>query len=376
MSSRRRRAGFTLIELLVVISIIAVLIALLLPAVQSAREAARRMQCVNNMKQIGLALHNYHTASDSFPPGAAVNSTDGGPTPNGWYATWAPNQSAQSMLLPYLEQGPLFNACNFSWAAEFEGGRNSTVTLTIVAGFLCPSDPNAASRLNTNNYAGSIGTTTDSMITPPGSSSANWNGGDARPFTYTGSTGLFAQAVTYGVRDCVDGTSNTIAYAEALTGDGKASSVFGPTSSPPSRYRGNMIYNASPGDNGSRLFDANTNPPLILSILDKCSAAFKTSTDKVGDHRGYRWSHGITGYSLFNTIQTPNDVFGTCRLDGGPNNYPDSGFSYGASSAHPGGVNVLFADGSVKFIKSTISRLTWWGLGTRSGGEILSSDSF
>ena len=121
---RLRRPGFTLIELLVVIAIIAVLIGLLLPAVQAAREAARRAQCVNNLKQIGLALHNYHSAMGSFPPGSALNQRA---AVGDAYACWAANHSAQSMLLPYIEQGPLYNACNYSFTAEFDGGINSTV---------------------------------------------------------------------------------------------------------------------------------------------------------------------------------------------------------------------------------------------------------
>jgi prepilin-type N-terminal cleavage/methylation domain-containing protein len=136
-----RRRGFTLIELLVVIAIIAVLIALLLPAVQSAREAARRIQCVNNLKQIGLALHNYHTGNDTFPLGASLNM----------YYTFAyyakQNWSAQALMLPQLEQLPVYNSINFYFGVDTAGTGsnsslvNSTAMYTKVAAFLCPSDP-------------------------------------------------------------------------------------------------------------------------------------------------------------------------------------------------------------------------------------------
>src|SRR5262249_3851998 len=136
----KSRRGFTLIELLVVIAIIAVLIALLLPAVQAAREAARRSQCVNNLKQIGLALHNYESGNGAFPPGnvtARRGYTD--PTLSQW-TSWSPH----AMLLPYLEQTALYNAANFSLAccqdAPEAHQTNLTVILTRVSGFLCPSD--------------------------------------------------------------------------------------------------------------------------------------------------------------------------------------------------------------------------------------------
>jgi prepilin-type N-terminal cleavage/methylation domain-containing protein/prepilin-type processing-associated H-X9-DG protein len=373
---RSSRRGFTLIELLVVIAIIAVLIALLLPAVQSAREAARRVQCVNNLKQIGLALHNYHSAADSFPPGSALNGIAATP---GLYATWEPNMSAQAMMLPYLEQSPLYNALNFSFGAEYDLGMNSTGVLTVVAGFLCPSDPNAAKGINTNNYHSCIGTTTDYMFSPGMTGGANWEG-TAPNVTFTGSTGLFAQAVSYGLRHCMDGTSNTVAYAESLLGDSMATSVWaGVDATPPSKYRGNMVYGADPGDDLNRPHDAFQNPALTITLLQNCNAMFQSTTTNIGDDHGYRWSMGVTGYSLFNTIQTPNDSqypFSACRLDGTARDYPDSGFAYGSSSAHPGGINVCFGDGSVRFIKNSINRTTWWSLGTKANGEVISADSY
>ena len=156
--------GFTLIELLVVISIIAVLISLLLPAVQSAREAARRIQCTNNLKQLALALHNYISATGALPPGIDNTMTYLGQAPPGSLSTWT-SWSPQALLLPYVEQGPLYNAANFSWNCCYVSAQadatNSTVYNTRIAAFLCPSDA-LAGQQNINSYYGSIGTSTDS----------------------------------------------------------------------------------------------------------------------------------------------------------------------------------------------------------------------
>src|ERR1700733_15200903 len=159
----KARRGFTLIELLVVIAIIAVLIALLLPAVQSAREAARRIQCTNNLKQLGLALHNYISATNAAPPGIVTSTSYLGLSPPASLATWTA-WSAQSLLLPYVEQRPLYNAANFNWNCCYTplGGNNQTNTTvynTRIASFLCPSDGLAGVQ-NINSYHGCIGDST------------------------------------------------------------------------------------------------------------------------------------------------------------------------------------------------------------------------
>ena len=216
MSISRRRA-FTLIELLVVIAIIAVLIALLLPAVQAAREAARRSQCINNLKQIGLGIHNYHQTTDVFPMGQGTGTTNSGATSCCW-SQW----SALAMMLPYMEQKPMYDSINFSLVAgyDYAGQANYTAYTANLNSFLCPSDGNAGTggriafggydynvgNARNNSYHGSVGTTSD-------------------PYSlYNGSAGIFAYTRAYGVRDALDGTSNTIAFSEALVGDNGARS--------------------------------------------------------------------------------------------------------------------------------------------------------
>ena len=343
--NRIERRGFTLIELLVVIAIIAVLIALLLPAVQAAREAARRAQCTNNLKQIGLALHNYHSAIGSFPMTSTTAYSDPGVQAS--WGTWG----AHALMLPYLEQKPIYDSINFNWTSWQGSGaaRNSTVFTTKLAAYMCPSD-GLVGQENLNNYFGSVGTTVGFM-----------NNAD--------STGIYAFGRTYTIANVTDGTSNTVAYSEALV-----STTFGGPKQ--TKWRDGPSVGGSVGASYYTL-DATSNFAALQSDWQNCNNLFVTTTNY--GMRGYRWGLGGLGETLFHTLVPPNSndyPWNSCRLDcGGGCGSLQSGY-FSASSNHPGGVNTAMADGSVKFIKSSINMRTWWALGTKAGGEVLSSDSY
>ena len=367
----RARSGFTLIELLVVIAIIAVLIALLLPAVQAAREAARRAQCVNNLKQIGLALHNYHSVNDCFPLGV---SRYGLVTTYNWDC-W----SGHALMLGALEQTQLYNAANFmlgnNAANSYGFYANSTVTNTRISVFLCPSDPNAGSlqvlrtadnRMDTldMNYVASAGTTTNSPN----------NTAPTNAWATQGSTGLFWWYIPYGIRDCIDGSSNTVAFSEALVTNGGSGANAAATIS--NTYPGNSIQGINGAGPPAQQYNANQNPAAILAGLNACNAAFVNKTG-LNNLRGVFWEVGSLGMTMFNTIVPPNSTqyrWGDCRFTGG--GFPNDATFANTSSNHSGGVNVLMGDGSVRFVKSSISQPTWWALGTRAGNEVITSDSY
>ena len=365
-----RRRGFTLIELLVVIAIIAVLIGLLLPAVQAAREAARRSQCVNNLKQIGLAMHNYHSVYNVFPLGVSQYA----PVTSYNWDSW----SSHALMLNQLEQTSLYNACNFSLGNNMPNSvgfyANSTVTNTRIAMFLCPSDGNVGSlqvlrpadgRMDTLDlsYVASAGTTTMSPNnTAPGNA---WSTG--------GSTGLFWWYCCYGLNSVPDGSSNTVAFSEALVTNGGSNSS---TASISNTYPGNSITNVAGAGGAAQQYDANQNPAAIVTGLNACTTAWQSKAG-INNLRGVFWEVGSLGMTMFNTIVTPNSkqyLWGACRYTSG--GYPNDATFANTSSNHPGGVNVLMGDGSVKFIKNTINQGTWWALGTRNGGEIIDASTF
>jgi prepilin-type N-terminal cleavage/methylation domain-containing protein/prepilin-type processing-associated H-X9-DG protein len=358
-----RREGFTLIELLVVIAIIAVLIALLLPAVQAAREAARRAQCVNNLKQIGLGLHNYHEQQNTFPMGSGQPTMDrvGGNAPIAKQGL-----SALAAILPMLGEVPVYNTINTSFGMAdnttlYAFQANQTAQKTQIKEFLCPSDPNAPVSLDTstntgnNNYYASIGATTDTYGTFP-SAGPDWS---KVPYT-----GLFAHQQCKAISAVLDGTSNSIAFAEATVG--AASEVKG------QKLIG-LVNVAIPAVALQQ--NVFNNPAGVQSGIQTCSSAWNSKSGSVDVQRGDSWMHGSMAMTLFNTVVTPNgeSVQWTYCSDTGSGSA--SRFS-NSDSYHPGGVNVLMADGHVQFVKNSINPTTWWALGTIAGGEVVSADSY
>jgi prepilin-type N-terminal cleavage/methylation domain-containing protein/prepilin-type processing-associated H-X9-DG protein len=350
--------GFTLIELLVVITIIGVLIALLLPAVQAARAAARRTHCTSNLKEIGIALHNYHSIHDSFPLGATLTTCNVNPPTQNYTFNW----SLQAQLLPQLELQPVYDACNFSLGAYDSAGfcttasANTTIYNTNITIYICPDDVGPSSC----SYLGSYGTTVGA--------------GDFQLTNRNGSSGLFTYQQVYRLASLTDGASNTIAFSEAL---GRSGAV-----NPPHPWR-DGVFNVSP-PSGTLQTYASTNTQAVQGALQACGLAWnnanvawqQANTGNIGSDRGKAWNGGNTGWTMFNTIVTPNSTlfqYGTCSFT--TKGQAESELT-NASSRHSGGVNVMMADGSVRFVKDSINQQTWWALGTRNGGEIVSADSY
>jgi prepilin-type N-terminal cleavage/methylation domain-containing protein/prepilin-type processing-associated H-X9-DG protein len=392
----RSRRGFTLIELLVVIAIIAVLIALLLPAVQAAREAARRAQCTNNLKQIGLAVHNYISTNNVMPTMYIVYYMVGA-------SDAAQNFSGLARMLPYLEQNSIYNAINFNVSARWGKGdgdivgnmngstadcdtfglMNASASANQINSFLCPSDTDLANLTyfiftpgGTPQLIGRHNYPMNSGCNPLRGGSPAGNGVAYMP-TFTASTkgkvfsaccempngtdfggllgGNFDQAV--GIQDITDGTSNTAAYSEWVRGDGG--------SAPLTAKGGLQIINVA-GTVGQ--FAGLPNADFLSA--QACNAAPQTTGSYTW--KGDWWIADMFAYSHTTTPNSKSCFYSDV------NGRPYAGIANIISSAsrHPGGSNTAFCDGSVKFIKSSISPQSWQAIGTRNGGEVLSADSY
>ena len=325
-----RHRGFTLIELLVVIAIIAVLIGLLLPAVQSAREAARRIQCTNNLKQIGLALHNYHDSQGVFPHSRGLST----PAPN-FPAT--ATFSGLARLLQYMEQTSAFNTINFNWLPT--DPQNTTAQATVVAGFLCPSDSAATTPAGQAglNYRPCEGSTI--LFTYGASDTGGANASMPPP------DGVFFSVSRTSIADITDGTSNTAAWSEKRIGD---------------------FSNAIATDR-TDLFLPKTFPSTSDAAVNDCRAVNAMDLSFQGvSTAGAPWITGSTS-ACYNHAGLPNTR--SCM-------FPPGRILNNATSNHPGGVNMTLCDGSVRFVKDTVGITTWRAISTRAGGEVISADQF
>jgi prepilin-type N-terminal cleavage/methylation domain-containing protein/prepilin-type processing-associated H-X9-DG protein len=372
----RRERGFTLIELLVVISVIALLIGLLLPAVQSAREAARRAQCTNNLKQIGLAMHNYVSGNVALPPvcvdQARTSAGEQIPQPH-------QNWSQLARLLPFMDQAPLYNAINWKFGARGSdgdavytdpnppdgavGGKDSipqmTVLVTTISSFLCPSDGNPGSSgtffvggvnklVGASNYPCNIGL--NRRISGGVLDSWHLNGPNYVASNWDNTVNATTDMATF-----TDGTSSTAIFSEWIKGQAVATG---------SSKNGLLeVYNLGQNSNFFR---------TDFQFMQLCNTVPITNANQQWQWKGEWWGYGAT--MIYSHTQTPNRtscVYHDINQDG-----RGTITMLAASSNHSGGVNVLFMDGSVRFVKSSVNYLTWYALATPNYGEVISSDSY
>jgi prepilin-type N-terminal cleavage/methylation domain-containing protein/prepilin-type processing-associated H-X9-DG protein len=430
MSILRRHRAFTLVELLVVIAIIALLISLLLPAVQSAREAARRAQCQNNLKQIGLAMHNYLIANKAIPPAYIVYS----PIAFGGFDT-AQDFSALARMLPFLEENAIYNSINFMVASRWGGFTksdlvgvmnastvdcdtfgliNASAAANQINSFLCPSDTDLTNltyfvftpfgnqqRVGRYNYPINGGSNPFRSSSVPTGAVGLGGGGELNGLVYIprleqGINNLFGLQNPEMVggtpqplilrtvvgenpidtSSITDGTSHTVAFSEWVRGDGLGPRGvgWGPQNA---RDGLGQIYVCNPSCFMGQFAGIFNMDYQFQQICDNASSGLVMAYTGKGewwlaDKFSYTHTMGPNRRSCFYSDVGLNGQSGT------PSGRPWTGAAnlIAASSRHSGGVNTVFADGSVRFIINSIANATWVALGTRNGGEVISGDAY
>jgi prepilin-type processing-associated H-X9-DG protein len=280
--------------------------------------------------------------------------------PNGQNGAWQ-YWGCFALLASYMEQSAAYNTMNFMYSAASDRPNTTTLNMTV-ASFLCPSD-GGRDPLIQNNYKASTGTY--AKVQKGGGKNGQ---GQGLP-----TNGLFTVDLCFGVRDCTDGTSNTIAFAEQLGGDGQRARWTRSDG-----WGGGVSVWDLAGAANTITGNAQTEFTLYKQMEAECDAnGYRKANVTEANWAGRWWTVGGFTLSLFNTIQTPNGphVMG-CRADCTPNCWPEQNGPAMASSAHPGGAGFLMTDGSVRFIKDSISQQTYMGLGSRNGGEVISSDAY
>lgn len=332
------RKAFTLIELLVAITIIGLLIALLIPAVQAAREAAKRVQCVGNLRQLGIGLHNYQSTYGVFPFGVGADA-DGNAAQI--TSTSSRRFSLHSQILSFIEQGALFNQINFDVqpfypdtsgdpSATSGVGPNNTAARTVVALFLCPSD-------------------TDRMPSRPWGQ-VNYRSCNGGSWSGRGGDGMFGQGTRVKPGDVRDGLSHTAAMSE--------------------RVRGRDDYQVM--DPSADLYRLAA-PWTEEAFRDWCGSLSDAKAEEFPRtpsvaNSGLTWLEGNMSWTRYNHLLPPGKK--SCA-----NGLTWNGVAMTASSRHSGGVGLLLGDGSTRFVRSTVDPKVWRALGTISGGETVSDDA-
>lgn len=303
-----RRRGFTLLECVVVIAIIGVLAAILIPAVQAVREAGRRTQCTNNLRQMGLALHNYASTHGSLPPNHNAN-----------------DYSVHVALLPYLEMKPLYDSFNFEFAAGFQPLDNRTANVTTPGVFLCPSD-----------------------ITKPSDDAPGWTnycgnlGSGVQAFGYNGAFGGPYQSVRF--EQFTDGLATTSLMSEWCPG-GRG---------PLERVRNRALFHAPQHEA----------PGQLDEFALGCRNIDVQTAGTLSRYKGSNWCWGEFGLTFYNHVLPPNQP--SC-LNG--NGVQTGAFT--AGSQHSGGANVVFGDGHVRFVADGVDAATWRAMGSRNGRDLV-----